>query len=240
MLSKFTRRTIGALSAALFVSNANAAIINLNFEAEVFDPDANFAIGSILTGNIRFESNLIFDPLTSSFGFAQYRENDNGNGLLGTITLDQYSTTRSINSINALNDVNLTPNVGGLAGDQIGLRSTRVTDTQLGLISGLFINFTEILGPSLSSPTGGFLVDARTLPELITFGMLDPTSLTNVTIGDLNIGGAGGLSANFTSLTDASLDPSPVPVPGALPLLATGLASLGFVRRRKRAKAKHV
>jgi hypothetical protein len=140
--------------------------------------------------------------------------------------------------------------------DQCGCASDNETFSQfnssLGTLTGVTVGLTSSL-----TEAEGFTAASLTAPDAVSFstssaGTFDQSTMLSTDLSpyigsgtitaDLDISGpvvwAGSVEVNYT-YTPAPPPPPPLPgtpLPGALPLFATGLASLGVGAWRKRRK----
>lgn len=127
-----------------------------------------------------------------------------------------------------------------------------VTGNALIAHEGSGVTLAALADPAVSATVGNFLIDTAGATvfgdviggaadiALFTFGTVDDAGVELLIAGDL----AGALTAVFgaADLTGARFgiavpDVAPVPLPGALPLLASALIAAGLVRGRTRRAA---
>ena len=137
-------------------------------------------------------------------------------------------------------------NGGGMYGDPIGGWLTTFADT---FTSDTTVNFNYFIS---TSDVGGWGYDSAGYFLNNIFTQLTPShsdffpppvsgSVTvSVLAGDLfgwYARSNDGTSGRINMSVDAELSPSAVPVPAALPLMASALGAFGIARRRNKAKA---
>lgn len=143
---------------------------------------------------------------------------------------------------------------GTLAGVELYTIATPSTTDVVSIIVGQTTVFSapEVLNASSSSPfTGGTFIDTSSAGLALAAGQSFVIDVVGSGSGNLAASTAtyaGGALTEIVGGTVISPPPSihslafqtymsPVPVPGALPLMASGLAGLGLLARRRRSAA---
>jgi hypothetical protein len=93
------------------------------------------------------------------------------------------------------------------------------------------INFLGVGGNVQGAANGAMLAATFLIPN-------EGVQLNSLVINGHLFGGAAGTNFQFVSNAFINQPPSAVPLPGALPLFATGLGALGLLGWRRKRKAQ--
>jgi hypothetical protein len=227
---------VGAYTALNFTGSdsntANAGMIT------VYDVDPSNATPTLFSGNISMSMDVLIDPFNNAKGAGLMTLFNEGVGLTGLSVFLWDAGNSDGLRINAVAQNGTTTGGSALASVALG---TGIPEDQwfrlmLDLTFTSATNFTltgQVWSHSTSTnPNSALGVQIGT--TLTYNGVLSAALLNPYEIGIVSRGVSAVVDTSVTNFWASPFDAQPIPEPGTLALLATGVAAVAYRRRRKK------